>query len=117
MNDKPVPLPITSVHWNEAMAYIEEKYGLETDGDNYPVSVLYNYLDFLDYIPKHGNGLVRIPFDRLLPDNLMEFQLNHLVSFHKMTEEDYRAALTKIITITCDEFLVNSESKLFWEFG
>ena len=109
---KPIAKPLTILNWNEAMSFIEQKYKLETEGKNYPVTLLYYFLNDMGYIPKGSNGIMKIPFASMRdPECIPAFKARH----YDMDEEEYRATIIKLLDIIVEEFPL-SDGKVYWEF-
>jgi len=109
---KPTPQPLQIINWNEAMSFIEEKYGFETEGKNYPVTLLYYFLESMDYIPKGSRGIIKIPFPTMNDPNCIP---TYDAIRRGMEEDVYRGTIIKLIDIIVEEFPLNN-GKVYWEF-
>ena len=110
---KPTAKPLTIINWNEAMIYLEDKYGFETDGQDYPVSILYKYLSTMQYIPEGGRGIVHLPFQDLLDFDAIP---DHLAGYHSMEIKAHKTLLIKLLALVIEEFPSNNDVKVYWEF-
>jgi len=109
---KPMPRQLMIINWHDAMTYIEEEHGLETEGKNYPISMLYRYLDEMQYIPKGNMGIAILPFQDLLDMGAIP---DYLAKYHDMTISEYKDAIIRLMEITIEEFPLNN-GKVYWEF-
>ena len=107
--EKPIPYTPKIIHWSVAMTYIEEKYGLETEGDAY-------FLENMGHLPKTPIGLVKLQLVGLTNYLKDTRGLRRMAQNHDMEPEDYRLALLDIIDKTLVEF-PETNGDLYWEFG
>ena len=125
---KPASEPVRVLQWNKCMQYLEEKYGWDTDGDAYPVTILYYFLDSMDYIPKGNCGMVRIPWQHIkdMADDTREgastaYWVESIYGKYKdiISKEEYFARLNMIIDTTIREFFLceeNGNARTYWDF-